>query len=330
MGTRSAPLVFLLLAACMATDGMGPAVRDGGAAAPGTAQPAASTSLPAIPRMRPKAPGKTPSAGTAVAQAGGATKKMDSQPAGAAGGATPAAGNSGAALQADSETAASTATTDTGESGAPADGTGTVLPPGVDESFGMPGTMSEPGSPPADPADGFPSGTGADTGSFDTAAELEAELAAMPLPEPDLGIDVESLFDGDVVRYCEAMWRMGEYIGAARRRGEPLKQSIGASVRRIAAEKQLPLDNRLAFSGQVYGRLVYRLEDSHAALTLGAYVHFACLTVRGDKKIVPADPNAERLLNSGLSYCENTAFTRDALNDCIFRELTPIVDRRNG
>ncbi len=125
------------------------------------------------------------------------------------------------------------------------------------------------------------------------------------------------------------MWQMGEYIGTARRRGEPFKGAIDDAVRRIAVEKQLPLDNRLAFSGQVYGRLVYRLEDSHAALTLGTYVHFACLTVRGDKKIVPADPNAERLLNAGLVRCETTSFTRDDLNDCIFRELTPIVDRRN-
>lgn len=161
-------------------------------------------------------------------------------------------------------------------------------------------------------------------------ATSETELAiAAPIPE-DRGIDVESLFDGDVVRYCEAMWQMGEYIGAARHRGEPFKQAMRDGVRRIASEKQLPLDNRLSFSGQVYGRLLYRLDDSHSARAYGAYVHFACLTVRGDKKIVPADPDAERDLNVGLRHCEGRAVTRHELNDCLFRELAPIVERRNG
>jgi hypothetical protein len=368
MGTRSAPLVFLLLAACMATDGTESAVRDGSRAAPGATaatQSPSSTGLPAIPRMRPEPPRKTRSAGTAVAQSGGAAKDADGQPGGGAKGAKPSTGGSGvtqAGAQAPEQTNATTQT-DTktaigtissadsadapgadpsrppdpqAEGGQPpeadptAGGTGIALLPGVDASSTSSGTMSEPGSPPVDPADGSLSGMDAGAGNAGPAADREPELAVLMPPEIDPGIDVESLFDGDVVRYCAAMWRMGEYIGAARRRGEPLQQSIGDAVRRIAAEKQLPLDNRLAFSGQVYGRLVYRLEDSHAALTLGAYVHFACLTVRGDKRIVPADPNAERLLNSGLARCENTAFTRDALNDCIFRELTPIVDRRNG
>jgi hypothetical protein len=361
MGTRSAPLVFLLLAACMTTAGTESAVRDGSDPASGSAaaaRSATSPDLPAIPRMRPEPPRKTQPAGTAVAQAGGAATTSDSQPGGDAKGATPSAAGpqgteqGGPTLQADSETAAgSTMSGDTDHassaepnqsSGLPADadrppgagpaadGTGTVLLSGEDASAASSGAISESDSPPDYPADGSVSGIDTDAGSANPAADPETYLAVMTPPEIDPGIDVESLFDGDVVRYCAAMWRMGEYIGAARRRGEPFKPAITNAVRRIAAEKQLPLDNRLAFSGQVYGRLVYRLEDSHAALTLGAYVHFACLTVRGDKRIVPADPDAERLLNSGLARCEDTAFVRDALNDCIFRELTPIVDRRNG
>ncbi len=347
MGTRSAPLVFLLLAACISTDGTETAVRDGSGPAPGSAaaaRPAPSAGLPAIPRMRPEPPRKTQSTGTAVAQAGGAATGAGSQPGGGAkipeqSGATTRTG-SGSALASDGSADAADASNAVpdpqsgGGQSADADpaagGAGTVLPPGVDASAASSGGMSEPGSPPADAADGSLSGTDAGAGNAGSAVDPDTDLAIAMPPDIDPGIDVESLFDGDVVRYCAAMWRMGEYIGEARRRGEPLQQAIGNSVRRIAAEKQLPLDNRLAFSGQVYGRLVYRLEDSHAALTLGAYVHFACLTVRGDKKIVPADPNAELLLNSGLVRCESTAFTRDALNDCIFRELTPIVDRRNG
>ena len=352
MGTRSAPLVFLLLAACMATGGTDSAVRDGSGPAPGSAagaRSAPSADLPAIPRMRPKAPRKVPSAGAASAQAGGAVTDTVSRSGGAE---VPAPGQPGAAAGTGSgQEMAATGPADaadapgagpdlppdplagagqSSDSGLSAGDAGAVLMPGADASSAFPGPMSEAEFPPSDAAGGISPGMDGGTAGAGSDSGPETELAIAIAPEIDPGIDVESLFDGDVVRYCAAMWRMGEYIGAARRRGEPLKQSIGASVRRIAAEKQLPLDNRLAFSGQVYGRLVYRLEDSHAALTLGAYVHFACLTVRGDKKIVPADPNAERLLNSGLSYCENTAFTRDALNDCIFRELTPIVDRRNG
>jgi hypothetical protein len=172
--------------------------------------------------------------------------------------------------------------------------------------------------------------SGAASTSLASEADLEDEQAVALLAPVERGIDVESLFDGDVVRYCRAMWQMGEYIGAARRRGEPFGKAIQDGVRRIASEKQLPLDKRLSFSGQVYGRLLYRLEDGHSARAFGAYVHFACLTVRGDKKIVPADPGAERKLNEGLKLCEGKAVARDDLNDCLFRELTPIVERRNG
>ena len=172
--------------------------------------------------------------------------------------------------------------------------------------------------------------SGAASTSLASEADLEDEQAVALLAPVERGIDVESLFDGDVVRYCRAMWQMGEYIGAARRRGEPFRKAIQDGVRRIASEKQLPLDKRLSFSGQVYGRLLYRLEDGHSARAFGAYVHFACLTVRGDKKIVPADPGAERKLNEGLKLCEGKAVARDDLNDCLFRELTPIVERRNG
>ena len=355
MGTRSAPLVFLLLAACVATGGTDSAVRDGSGPAPGSAagaRSAPSAGLPAIPRMRPKAPRKVPSAGAASAQAGGAVTDTVSRSGGAE---VPAPGQPGAAAGTGSgqEMAATgpANATDAADalnagpdlppdklagagrssgSGLSAGDARAALMPGADASSAFPGPVSELEFPPSDPAGGISPGMDGGTAGAGSDSGPETELAIAIAPEIDPGIDVESLFDGDVVRYCAAMWRMGEYIGAARRRGEPFKRAIGDSVRRIAAEKQLPLDNRLAFSGQVYGRLVYRLEDSHAALTLGTYVHFACLTVRGDKKIVPADPNAERLLNAGLARCENTAFTRDTLNDCIFRELTPIVDRRNS
>ena len=359
MGTRLAPLVLLLLAACMATGGTEPAVRDGSNPASGAtaaAQTAPPGGLPAIPRMRPKALRTTPQAGPAVAQADTAARDAGSPASGGGEGAGPSAGGSSvakaAAMAQPGSTAAAgqTAPADTADAQSAGSGSSPDPQAGVDDpamagpaagdaAFALlqggdasstpAGTMPDP-APSTHPAEASRSGIDADSAGTGPAEDPETALAIALPPELDPGIDVESLFDGDVVRYCEAMWQMGEYIGAARRRGQPFKQSIGDAVRRIAAEKQLPLDNRLAFSGQVYGRLVYRLEDSHAALTLGTYVHFACLTVRGDKKIVPADPNAERLLNSGLAYCESTAFTRDALNDCIFRELTPIVDRRNG
>ena len=350
MGTRSAPLVFLLLAACMATDGTQTATRDDAGPAPAATATSPVTlpaDLPAIPRMRPGAPGGKKPAATADAQPGMTPANANGRRGGAATGPT-ASGQPGAAQP--GEPGASTAdpgsadgadARDTG-SGRPqvlsADGSPSTtgdpaagraeaaLPSGTDASAGASGATSSSWPPQAESAAGWPSGDDGGGGSHESPG---TRVAVAP-PLADTGIDVESLFDGDVVRYCAAMWQMGEYIGAARRRGEPFKKAIGDAVRRIAAEEQLPLDNRLAFSGQVYGRLLYRLDEDHASLTLGAYVHFACLTVRGDKKIVPADPNAERLLNAGLAHCENVAFTRDKLNDCIFRELTPIIDRRNG
>ncbi len=337
MGTRSAPLVFLLLAACMTTDGTRTAVGDRGGPAqdPAAHTAAAPVTLPAVPRMRPKAPPKQQTSRTPQAPPGGVVAKAGKASAGVASAAAPppnhAADSSGEAATAATAPAAEAAAPPGADAAADRN-----LPSLADAATGAAGdpavAMAELEAPPA--TGDRPAIPGDDTYTPDAFAgdggfDLQDDVAALTLPERNPGIDVESLFDGDVVRYCAAMWQMGEYIGTARRRGEPFKRAIDDSVRRIAVEKQLPLDNRLAFSGQVYGRLVYRLEDSHAALTLGTYVHFACLTVRGDKKIVPADPNAERLLNAGLMHCETTSFTRDDLNDCIFRELTPIVDRRN-
>jgi len=287
--------------------------------------------LPAIPRMRPKALRGALSAQAPIrTDAAGATRQRQGE--GHAEKLPPA----GQADESDSPENAN------GAGGLPAVATEVPTLAGTtpeEESSGhgaddIPVASGADSDAAAPPESEYPSTSGNDAEAAAADGRIshdeEVDLAALSLPELNRGIDVESLFDGDVVRYCAAMWQMGEYIGAARRRGEPFKRSIADAVRRIADEKQLPLDNRLAFSGQVYGRLVYRLDDSHAALTFGTYVHFACLTVRGDKKIVPADPDAERLLNSGLALCENTAFTRDDLNACIFRELTPIVDRRNS
>lgn len=322
MGSRSAPLVFLLLAACMTTDGADPAARAGDGAIQETDTAARRTSpasLPSIPRMRPKS--------FARAQR---VKPADAITGGIAGGKA-------------KPTSEETAMAVPGETGSRGGGelsprTGDV--PGVTRGPASNAELGEnlPSTVPAGSFGTLPPAATADDYSpagASTMAAVEGILPGSPvantsLPEPSRGIDVESLFDGDVVRYCEAMWRMGEYLGAARHRGEPSKQAIAAAVRRIATERDLPLDNRLTFSGEVYGRLLYRMANSHSARTLGAYVHFACLTVRGDKKIVPADPIAERELNSGLVRCEETAVTRDDLNACIFRELTPIVDRRNG
>jgi hypothetical protein len=379
MGTRSAPLVFLLLAACMASDGTQTATRTGDAPPPAAdtaGRVALPADLPAVPRMRPGKPGDTESTDTAQTKSGGASGSVRSAQAGAAGlagssglpaaaeagdnGATQAnagrvagtqdapgsaAATAGKIASADAPGAGSSSPSELPSDVSPVAATGpdagrteAALPSGTDASTVASGAPL--GTDASDVASGPPSGSepwppaGSSGGSWtgadgDSGTALDTRVAVAP-PLEDTGIDVESLFDGDVVRYCAAMWQMGEYIGAARRRGEPFKRAIGDAVRRIAAEEQLPLDNRLAFSGQVYGRLLYRLDEGHASLTLGTYVHFACLTVRGDKKIVPADPNAERLLNAGLAHCENVAFTRDKLNDCLFRELTPIVDRRNS
>lgn len=345
MGTRSAPFIFLWLTACMAANIAPPETRVGGDLAPASVviAPALPVALPTIPRMRPKPPRKPQSTGVAAQTSGAANTSGKKRTPSAVGTArsTDGAGSgrvAGAVAAKMAPTDGYTMTAaannlDLDESGAsnrdpesPMAGVQPQLSPPPYESAELGSTMPDPvrsADAVADsPADNEPGN--------DSADERAIDLAAFPPPEPGPGIDVESLFDGDVVRYCAAMWQMGEYIGAARRRGDPFKRAIGEAVRRIADEKQLPLDNRLAFSGQVYGRLVYRLEERHAALTFGTYVHFACLTVRGDKKIVPADPNAERLLNSGLAHCESTSFTRDDLNDCIFRELTPVVDRRNS
>lgn len=329
------------MSACMATDGTPSAVRGDSTPAqdPAAAASVRPVALPAIPRMRPAASRRGTETAEAPVQTDGAATNAAQQPDENVAEATPSADRNDRLNEVTMHGGAADAAGDASQPpsdrvplqapGPPVVDTAPALFSADDESFGISGTMSDPGSEPDLKRAPLPR-TDVDGGGDDTGTDPEIDLAAVSLPELDRGIDVESLFDGDVVRYCGAMWQMGEYIGAARRRGEPFKRAIGDAVQRIADEKNLPLDNRLAFSGQVYGRLVYRLEDSHAALTLGTYVHFACLTVRGDKKIVPADPNAERMLNSGLALCESTAFTRDELNDCIFRELTPIVDRRNS
>ncbi|UCH72914.1 MAG: hypothetical protein JSU82_11100 [Rhodospirillales bacterium] len=331
MGTRSAPMMLLFLTACMTAEG-GPSSGAGmEGAAPETVvavPPSVPVSLPAIPRMRPKPPRKTASApAPARSDAAPAKAEQAMQELMMTGAGSPAGQTTGTPGPTPDDTWSEATSAGGAESGevaaAAADVESQAIGETADQLPDDPDTTVTDAASRPPPDDVSPPGDG-------SGAAPPTELAVLPVREPDRGIDVESLFDGDVVRYCAAMWQMGEYIGAARRRGEPFKEAIAAAVQRIAAEKQLPLDNRLAFSGQVYGRLVYRLEDTHAARTLGTYVHFACLTVRGDKKIVPADPNAERLLNSGLAHCESTTLTRDGLNDCIFRELTPIVERRNG
>jgi len=341
-GTRTAPFVFLLLTACMAADGTpiatpGDIAPDRTPALVASAQPVV---LPAIPRMRPNAPRKSQTALAPVQSDAGeiAAHKRDKSAAGTTPAAGPTAGTTDeSAPHGDIANAASPAykpypdDSPPGESGPAAAGAEPPVPPKGREPVETADATAQPEPAPELPEESL-AGGGLAMNSDDGApmSGTDFDFAALAPAEADRGIDVESLFDGDVVRYCAAMWQMGEYIGAARRRGEPFRQAISDAVKRIADEKQLPLDNRLAFSGQVYGRLVYRLDDSHAAQTLGAYVHFACLTVRGDKKIVPADPDAERSLNSGLAYCEGKALLRDDLNACLFRELSPIVDRRNS
>jgi len=338
MGTRTAPFVFLLLTACMAADGTSIATWGNIAPdqAPALVAPARAVVLPAIPRMRPNAPRKSQTALAPVQSDAGETAAHKRKK-GAAGTAPPAGPSDESAPHGDTANASSPAhkpdpgDSAPGESGPPVADAEPPLPPKDREPAETADAAALPEPAPELPEASLTGGglaTRSDEGG--PVSGTVFDLAALAPAEADRGIDVESLFDGDVVRYCAAMWQMGEYVGAARRRGEPFKQAIGDAVKRIADEKQLPLDNRLAFSGQVYGRLIYRLDDSHAARTLGAYVHFACLTVRGDKKIVPADPDAERSLNSGLAYCEDNALLRDDLNACLFRELTPIVDRRNG
>lgn len=188
-----------------------------------------------------------------------------------------------------------------------------ATPRAADTDFSLLGISGEPSA-----ADLQPSG--------------ESRIAALtPRAEPDSpgGLDVESLFGGDVMRYCAAMGEMGRDIGEARGRGEKQKGAIADATARAARAYDLPLDKRLSFSGKVYGRLLYRLDDKHSPQVLGAYAEFACLTVRGDKKIVPADQDSERELNEGLRRCQSEAFTADDLRDCVFRRLTPVVDNRN-
>ena len=139
---------------------------------------------------------------------------------------------------------------------------------------------------------------------------------------------MDRLYGGTVDTHCALIGNLGAAIGAARRRGKDEADAIAEGVDDIARETGLGREHWLVFSGRVYGGVVFRLQSSFETRTYGAYAEFACRTLKGRQKTIPADAESARLLDAGVARCEIAGGGRDEILACLDETLNPVIDRR--
>jgi hypothetical protein len=132
---------------------------------------------------------------------------------------------------------------------------------------------------------------------------------------------------------CDVIELIGRAVGRWRLRGDERKQATDKAIDDVVRMTGEVRSEKFVFSGRVYGMLIYQIGKDHTPEGYGAYAQSACLILRGQKGIVPADDASQKRLDESLTICEAGSNGTGELNLCILERMERIVreqDTRSG